>query len=353
MSECNLEINGKALRAERGDTILDAAFAGRVALPHDCATGTCGTCRVSVLEGAVDDQGTRQGTTVLACRSRVVGDCRIAFEPVPEVQKLNGEVAAIAALSPGVTEVRVRLPKRLVWLPGQYVKVTFAGHPARDLSPTFPLDPDAAEEAVLVFQIARRDGGAVSPAIGRTIRAGHKVTIQGPYGHAFLRRGEGPLLLASTGTGFAPVWAIAVAARLGQPWRRIEIVAGARRGEDLYARGIADWCRRMGVGLTLTAGDGDGTEIRRERPQSVLAERAIGESHTVHAAGADGMVAAVEALARARAAEFHADAFTAAPPARPTLGDRFARLLGQFRQGGAAGGSAEKRGRIPLNRAAL
>jgi naphthalene 1,2-dioxygenase ferredoxin reductase component len=305
-SYCTLTVNGQKIRAHVGDNLVDAALGGRVVVPHDCCSGQCDTCRVTVLSGDVDDQGTGERDTVLGCQATIEGDAEIVFDPVPVVRRVTGIVSDIAPLGEGIVEVRVRLRKPLSWLPGQYVRVTFAGFPARDYSPTFGLNGDA-EEDLLIFQIRLYENGTVSSAIGSTINIGHKVSVRGPYGHAFLRRGEGRLVLLSTGTGFAPIWTIALAARLGQPHRPIIVVAGARQTLGLYFHPAVTWMRERGIEVALTAGDGDGVAIRRERPAALLPQ--LQASDTVYVAGAPSLVDAVKAKALASEAMCYADPF--------------------------------------------
>lgn len=307
--KCTLTVNGKPIRASMGDTLLDAALGGRVVLPHDCCSGQCESCRVTVIGGEIDDFGTREKKTVLGCLATLEGDAEIAFDPVPVVRNTRGTVDAIASLSEDLLEVRVRTAKPVAWLPGQYVRLTFKGFPARDYSPTFAFDLDA-DEQVLVFHVKIYPGGQLSSAIGTTIGIGHKVTVRGPFGNAYLRRQDEPLVLVSTGTGFAPVWAIAVSAVLGQRNRPIRVVAGGRTRKDLYMLPAVQWLQKRGVPVTLTAGDGDGEQVRRERPARLLG--AVGPDHVVYAAGSPSQVDAVRDVALASDATFYADPFFAA-----------------------------------------
>lgn len=323
-SYCTLTVNGQKVRAHVGDTLVDAALGGRIVVPHDCCSGQCDTCKVTVLSGDIDDQGTGDRDTVLGCQATVEGDAEIVFDPVPIVRRVTGVVSDIAPLGEGIVEVRVRLRRPLSWLAGQYVRVTFAGFPARDYSPTFGLDGEA-EEDLLIFQIRIYDKGVVSSAIGSTISIGHKVSVRGPYGHAFLRRGEGRLVLLSTGTGFAPIWTIALAARMGQPHRPVTVLAGARETAGLYFDPAVQWLRARGVEVILTAGNGDGTTVRRERPAELMPT--LQASDTVYVAGAPSLVDAVKAKAQASDVICYADPFTPSG-ARVTLRSRLARLWG-------------------------
>src|SRR5215217_9740624 len=112
-------INGRRINAHPGDTLLDAAMASGIVIPHDCCTGQCSTCRVRVYDGEVDDQGTRERDTVLACQATVSGNAVIEFEEVPLPAKRSGTVTSIESISPDILEVVVTLSKPLTHLPGQ------------------------------------------------------------------------------------------------------------------------------------------------------------------------------------------------------------------------------------------
>src|SRR4249919_1768237 len=144
MSSYDLVINGKTIKANRGETLVDAGLSGWVAIPHDCCSGQCETCRVAVVSGKVDDRGTRDKNTVLACQAKVIGNASIAFDHMAEVSKRSGLVMGISPLASDIVEVAVLLDTPVTMRPGQYLSVKFAGFPARDLSPTVRFDGTAA-----------------------------------------------------------------------------------------------------------------------------------------------------------------------------------------------------------------
>lgn len=311
--KCNLTVNGKVIRANVGETLIDAALGGRIVVPHDCCSGQCETCRVTVVGGDVDDFGTREKNTVLGCLATLEGDAEISFEPVPVIRNTRGAVERIRPIADDLLEVRIRMTKPVPWLPGQYVRLAFKGYPPRDYSPTIPFELDA-EQDVLVFHVKIYRGGKLSSRIGNEIGIGHRVTVKGPFGNCYLRRQSEPLVLVSTGTGFAPIWSIAVAASIGQPDRPIEIIAGARERSGLYMQGVVEWLRERGIAVTLTAGDGDGFHIANARPSELLPD--LGPEHVVYAAGSPAQVDAVRQSALAADATFYADPFFAASTQR-------------------------------------
>jgi NAD(P)H-flavin reductase/ferredoxin len=320
----DLVINGKTVKANHGETLVDAGLSGWVAIPHDCCSGQCETCRVTVVSGQVDDCGTADKNTVLACQAKVTGNAAIMFDSVPEVAKRSGALTGITALSSDIVEVTVTLATPIDIRPGQYLSVKFAGFPARDLSPTVRFDGSAGARE-LVFHIRRYPGGLVSTQIGATIRPGHRVQVKGPFGSAFLREGYGPLILIGGGTGWAPIWAVAAAARREQRHRDMVVIAGSRDAEGLYMRRSLEWLIDDGVrDVIATAEIGATDAVLRGRPTHYLPS--LGPEDTVYVAGPPPLVDAVKLKARAAAARCYADPFL--PNAQPlSLIDRVMAML--------------------------
>src|SRR3954467_6426904 len=309
----DLVINGKTVKANRGETLIDAGLSGWVAIPHDCCSGQCETCRVSVVSGRVDDRGTADKGTVLACQAKVIGNAEITFDSVPEVAKRSGVVTGIATLTSDIVEVIVTLASPIEFRAGQYLSVKFSGFPARDLSPTVRHDGSAGP-AELVFHIRRYPGGLVSTQVGATIRPGHRVQVRGPFGSAFLREGSGPLILIGGGTGWAPTWALAAAARREQRHRDLFVIAGSRAIEGLYMRRSLEWLIDDGVrDVIAVAENGAAGSVVSGRPTHYLPS--LGPEDTIYVAGPPPLVDAVKLKSRAAAARCYADPFL--PNAQP------------------------------------
>jgi ferredoxin-NADP reductase len=75
--------SGSTVAVAHGQTILEAAEAGGVAIDSLCRAGVCGTCRTRVVDGDVDcestalDESDRRDGYVLACVTRVTSDCTV------------------------------------------------------------------------------------------------------------------------------------------------------------------------------------------------------------------------------------------------------------------------------------
>jgi len=232
MRHCRVIINGKPVEARAGESLIDAALGGSILVPHDCRSGQCQSCRVTVVSGSVDDGGSGRGRTVLACQAAVAGDAEIEFEELPLPEKRAGAVTEINQLSSEIAEVVLTTSAPLEFRPGQYVRVKFSGYPAREFSPTFRLD-GSCKEVELVFHIRCLPDGTVSGQLGKAIRPGHKAHVQGPFGRAYLREGQGPLVLIAGGAGWAPIWALARSARSTAAGSPIIFISKPLQHEDL------------------------------------------------------------------------------------------------------------------------
>jgi NAD(P)H-flavin reductase/ferredoxin len=311
---CRVTINDEPFLANRGELLLDWALMNGVDLPHDCRSGICGACRVRLVDGTVFGGQNRGDDMIHACQARIVSDLEISIEAAPEPVALSAEVAQTYQLAPDVVGVDIELPKPLDYLPGQYCKLQFQGFPARPYSPTFPLE-GAPHDHVLHFHIRKVTDGLVSSALGQEIRAGHRVKLTGPYGRAFFRQGHsGRIVLVASGTGFAPMWSVAVAAIMEQPQREMVFIVQARSIRSLYMHTAL--CRlALFPNVTLIPMVSEPQQISHAiqggRPTDHLPK--LSPDDVVYTAGAPAMTDAVARMAKAAGARCYTDPFVQEP----------------------------------------
>jgi NAD(P)H-flavin reductase/ferredoxin len=307
---CKVTLNDEPFLANCGDLLLDWALTSGIDLPHDCRAGVCGACRVRLVEGRVFG-GHEQGDDMIhACQARIVSDIEIVTEAVPDQVSMSGQVTELVRLAPDVIGVNIELPKPLHYLPGQFCKVQYRGFPARSYSPTYPLE-GRANDRLLHFHIRRFSDGIVSSELGRNIRVGHRVKVTGPYGSAFLRPNHsGSTVLVASGTGFAPMWSIAVAAILERPQRELVFVVAARKLQSLYMHSAL--CRlalfpNVTIIPTVSEPQSVSPAIRSGRPTDHLP--GLSPDDVVYTSGAPAMTDAVARLARVAGARCYTDPF--------------------------------------------
>jgi 3-phenylpropionate/trans-cinnamate dioxygenase ferredoxin reductase subunit len=331
---CKVTINGELFSASRGDLLLDAALMHGIELPYECRAGQCGTCRVRVIAGHCLGDTTENPGIVHACQARIISDIQIAAEKLPNVMEVSGRVAALNEVAPDVVEVCIESPRRIAYVPGQYLSVRFRGFPARHYSPTalldWPNDPD-----LIRFHVRRIAQGRVSSNLGLRIKKGHAVRMTGPFGAAHFRYNQaGRIVLVSSGTGFAPIWAIAEAAIRENPVRELVLIAGARTVESLYM--IPALCRlalfpRVTIIPTVASRQTISRAVRHGEPIDYLPS--LSSADVVYVAGPPALVRSVYRTARTSSAPCFADPFLPAKDkanADATFMDRAAAWLLPF-----------------------
>lgn len=233
------------------ETVLLAGLRAGLALPYECASGGCGSCRAQLLEGTIttrwpqatglSDRDRRRGDRILLCQSVPDTDCRIqvtvpdepAAGPLPQPARRDGTLTQRAMLSRDTAQLHIDVGEPLPYLPGQFVILEFADGVRRAYSMSRPprTGPQAAELELLV---RAKPGGAAAAWIFDRATVGDTVVVEGPYGraHAQFPDGRAVVCLAG-GTGLAPILAIAEHLLTQAPGRRIDVYLGARRIDDL------------------------------------------------------------------------------------------------------------------------
>jgi CDP-4-dehydro-6-deoxyglucose reductase, E3 len=321
-----VKIKGRTFQVRTGEVLLDGALANGVDIPYDCRSGTCGTCMVQVVKGKTMRGETHAPGMVHACQARVVSDLEVEIEDVPEIDMTRARVTGLRELAPDIVELVIAPEKSITYLPGQYFRFTFNGFPARAFSPTASLDGRIGGR-VMRLNIKRVRGGRVSSCLGTTIRPGHRLRIEGPFGRAFLRSGGGGrLILAGSGTGFAPVWAIACMALRENRNRPIVMIAGARRLPALYMTpALARIARLPNVTVipAIEEGPSPHPSVRIGRIEAHIPP--LDTTDIVYACGSPRMVEALGGYVESAGATFYADPFESSAPEEP------AGLLGKLK----------------------
>ena len=131
-----LSPNGGSFECAPGQTVLDAALAAGYWLPHSCRTGTCNSCHLGLLEGAVEHAPTRpDGTDVPAGQCRtcqavptaelLLDAPKVPAEPGQRVVTTGAKVVDVSRPSHDVVVIRLQVPPAagFSFTAGQYASV--------------------------------------------------------------------------------------------------------------------------------------------------------------------------------------------------------------------------------------
>lgn len=302
-ARCSLVVNGKAVRISTGDTPVEAALAeGMIA----SGSGLHGANPFGQGSGPATRRGKPRSQRVEALMPALPRAAAFApAEPVKPVapSRRTGTITQIRQLGPHVVEMVVTITRRLAFEPGHQVVVTVDGYAPLTLSPTLRID-GAAELNELVFHLPLDyAAGSLATALGDGVGLGTEVKVKGPTGRGYYRPGGGRLVLLAAETGFAPIWAIARAARYIEPARDVVMIAGARDPLDLYMRPSLDWLRATGIGRIVLVADRSRQRPPDVRPGPLSAHLpSLRTTDVVHVVGDASTVGAVEVLAAAAGA---------------------------------------------------
>jgi toluene monooxygenase electron transfer component len=235
------------------DTILRAGLRSGLGMAYECNVGSCGNCQFELLEGQVEslypeapglNERMRQRNRHLGCQSRALTDCKIKV-PLREDYKskivparATGRLTGTLDLTHDIREFRFRLDKANPFLPGQYGLIGVPGVTGARAYSYCNVTSDGAEWH---FQIKRMPNGKASNALFDHMKAGDAVSLDGPYGNAYLRE-DSPrdILCVGGGSGLSPMISIAraVAASKALAGRKLHFVYGGRTTRDLAGESI-------------------------------------------------------------------------------------------------------------------
>lgn len=258
--EVTVENTGETYNCAPETSLLDAALAAGLHMPHNCRGGACGTCKAQLLEGTVDhgwamsfaitDEEKAAGYC-LCCQSKPRSPkihLRMQHEMEPrragEIQivpaELTATILAAHKATPSVLRLVVAVPReiRLRYVAGMDMEFLLPGlASARPYSiADAPDDDGSAPDGLLTFYIARHDNGAASGWLHDNARPGEPLTLRGPYGDfAFPRDHDGPVLALAGGTGLSPILSTvthALAQGFAPP---IQLIFSARSRPEIFA----------------------------------------------------------------------------------------------------------------------
>jgi len=242
----HIEPDGIDVEAMEDETILQASRRAGVVLPYECGWGSCGACKVTLLEGqvelifpeapAVNPRDARRGR-VLACQSRALSDLKIARgagESTGTARRCVEQKATLRRVEDLGSEIRqftFETTEPVDFLPGQYAILHLGERLRRCYSMC-----NLPGGNVLQFIAKRYQNGAGSNALA-ALRFGESITIEAPFGVCTLKRGPGRKVFVAGGTGISPILAMVreAAERELDFEAPVHVIYGARSPAELAA----------------------------------------------------------------------------------------------------------------------
>lgn len=247
--EVTIEPTGDVIEVEEGQTVLQAALRQGVWLPFACGHGTCGTCKVQVLEGFADCgeassfalmDSERDDGKVLACccypESDLVIEADIDVDPdflgYP-VEDYTATVTEMTPLSPTILAIGLQLDRPMQFQAGQYINLTIPEVGTRAFSIANP--PSQSDRVMLHVRLVPEGKGTTW--LHNELQVGDSLELSGPYGQFFVRSSDTQdVIFIAGGSGLSSPESMILDMLEHGDQRQIYLFQGARNVPELYHR---------------------------------------------------------------------------------------------------------------------
>jgi len=205
------------------EKILLAGLSEGIALPYECGSGTCGTCKAKLVQGEVGDQWPEapgrsslrpDSGEILMCQSVPRGDCTLEVGRVvqgmaphaPAPRGLAAVIRNVAMLTHDVIGLDLALSAPLDFEAGQFMLMHVAGIAGGRAYSMVNFEPKAER---LLFAVKKKPDGRVTEWLFSDSVTGARVHLFGPLGAAtFGPDAAKNLLCIAGGSGIAGMMSI-------------------------------------------------------------------------------------------------------------------------------------------------
>lgn len=280
--------SAKSFDVSPGETVLAAARRAGLALSYSCLSGSCGSCKGSVIDGRVDypynpptalTDAERGAGQALLCQAVPASDLTLAIREVEAIagipiRQLAVKVVARNRLCDDVMELKL-LPARreaFNYLPGQYLDILLPEGKRR----AFSIANAPHHGDTLDLHIRRVAGGGFTQFVFDELRLGQVLRIEAPLGTFVPREGgDRPIVLMAGGTGFAPIKAIVEHLIERHTHRALHIYWGARHVSDLYLDSLCSHWQAEHVNVRYTPVLSEANALERNQFRSGPVHEAV------------------------------------------------------------------------------
>jgi Na+-transporting NADH:ubiquinone oxidoreductase subunit F len=247
---CELTINeDKHVTVQGGKKLLSALADEKIFIPSACGgRGTCGLCKVKVLEGAGAllpteepylDKAERESNVRLSCQVKVRNDLKIEIPAeLLAIQEYACRCAKIVDLTHDIKLFRLELvaPTTMDYVPGQYVQLLAPAYEKskQEVYRAYSIASDPAEQGVIDLIIRLVPGGICTTYCFEYLKEGDEVKINGPYGEFHLSQTQAPIIFIAGGSGMAPIRCMLSHMKNTGNRRQATYYFGANRVDELF-----------------------------------------------------------------------------------------------------------------------
>lgn len=248
--EVKITINGdKEYIVKGGSSLLSSLIDQKIFIPSACGgRGTCGYCKVKVLEGGGQvlvtelpwlTQEEIKNHVRLSCQCKVKEDIKIQIpDELFNVREYESTVELIEDMTPEIKKLRLRLKEgeELNFKPGQYIQLKVPTYEGNDeeVYRAYSIASSPSEKNYIDLYIGYA-GGIATTYVHKFLKEGDKVYINGPYGEFYYHDNpDREMVLVAVATGIAPILSILRYMKDNDIKRKATFYFGAKTPDDLF-----------------------------------------------------------------------------------------------------------------------
>ena len=247
---CQININGERdITIQGGKPLLSTLVAEKIFIPSACGgRGTCGLCKLKVLEGAGPllpteepflDADEIESNVRLSCQVKVRNDLKIEIPPeLFDVREYVCKCAEIIDLTHDIKQFRFELvePDRIGFVPGQYIQLLAPVYKkgGEEVYRAYSVSSDPAQQNCVEAIIRLVPGGICTTYCFEYLKVGDEVRLNGPYGDFHLSDTDAPIVFIAGGSGMAPIKCILHDMKNTANKRKATYYFGANKVNELF-----------------------------------------------------------------------------------------------------------------------
>lgn len=221
---CRININEeREFTVDGGRDLLSALISEKIFIPSACGgRGTCGLCKLKVLEGAGPllpteepflERSEIESSLRLACQVKVREDLKIEIpQELLSVKEYTCKCAEIVDLTHDTKQFRLEFigDETMDYIPGQYIQLLTPVYEksSEEVYRAYSISSDPAEKGAIELIIRLVPGGICTTYCFEYLKVGDEMKINGPYGDFMLSDSDSPIVFIAGGSGMAPIKAI-------------------------------------------------------------------------------------------------------------------------------------------------
>lgn len=248
--DAQIKINDeKDVTVEGGRPLLSSLMDEKIFIPSACGgRGSCGLCKIKVTSDAGEylptelpwiSEDEKAQNIRLSCQLKVKKDIGIQIpKELFNVKEFECEVASIIDLTHDIKEITLQLknPTAMKFKAGQFIQFEVPEYEltSEPVYRAYSIASQPSRSKDVELEVRLVPSGICTTYIFEHLKVGDTVTVNGPYGHFYLRDTDTRIIFVAGGSGNAPIKSILYDMLEKDNQREALYFFGARSACDLF-----------------------------------------------------------------------------------------------------------------------